>query len=289
MEGLNAKTKVALLSVTSNITLIILKVVAGILSGSVSIISEAIHSGMDLIAAIIAFISVKLSSKPADKDHPYGHGKYENVSGVIEGILIFIAAFLIIKEAVEKIAHPTEIKETTVAIIVMGISALVNTVVSRKLYKVAKREDSIALEADALHLKTDVYTSLGVALGLLLIAVTKIAILDPIVAILVAILIIKESWVLCKSAFTPLIDAKLPDDEEDIIVAILDKYNEHIVDYHALRTRKSGHIRYIDFHVTLEDGVTLKEARGIIKDIEADIEGALNNIEVNIYIEPRNN
>ena len=143
----------------SNTFLIVLKIVAGLVSGSVSILSEAIHSSMDLVASIIALFSVSVSSKPADKNHPYGHGKIENISGVIEGLLIFIAALLIIKEAIHKILNPTEISEVPIAIIVMCISALSNFLVSRQLYKVAKAEDSIALEADALHLKTDVYTS----------------------------------------------------------------------------------------------------------------------------------
>lgn len=283
----NPKVRVAALSIASNTTLIILKVIAGIISGSVSIISEAIHSSMDLVAAIIAFISVKLSSVPADKSHPYGHGKIENVSGVIEGLLIFVAAFLIVKEAIEKILNPAQISETGIAIGVMAFSALANTIVSRQLYKVAKKEDSIALEADALHLKTDVYTSAGVALGLSLIAITKIEILDPIVAILVAMLIIRESWHLCKNAFTPLLDAKLPDEEEEEIVAVLDNYNESIIDYHMLRTRKSGSYRYIDFHLTLDDDLTVKESKALTRKIEKDIENCLRNTKVIIYVEPR--
>lgn len=287
MPKVTAKVKVAALSIMSNTALIILKVAAGVLSGSVSIISEAIHSSMDLVAAIIAFISVKISSKPADKSHPYGHGKIENVSGVIEGILIFIAAFLIIKEAIEKIVHPTEISQTWVGIVVMTISALVNIVVSRRLYKVAKATDSIALEADALHLKTDVYTSFGVAGGLLLLMITGKQILDPIVAILVALLIIKEAWVLCSNAFTPLLDASLPEAEENKIIEVLEQYNDQIVDYHMLRTRKSGNIRLVDFHVKLEDDVTVKQSHDLACKIENDIKEHLKNTRITIHIEPK--
>lgn len=222
----NRKVKVAALSIVSNTTLIILKVVAGLLSGSVSIVSEAIHSGMDLVASIIAFFSVRVSSKPADEEHPYGHGKIENISGLAEGLLIFVAAFLIIKESAFKIIHPAKIEETVIAIIVMVISAVVNTIVSRILYKVAKEEDSLALEADALHLKTDVYTSLGVAIGLLLIKFTGISILDPIAAIIVACLIVIEAWHLSKSAFTPLIDAKLSAEEENKIKEVMETYKK---------------------------------------------------------------
>jgi len=282
----NRKTKVAIWSVISNTVLIILKVVAGILSGSVSIVSEAIHSGMDLVAAIIAFFSVRVSSKPADKDHPYGHGKIENVSGVIEGLLIFVAAVLIIIEAVKKIINPGEIGETTIAIIVMVVSAVVNMIVSKKLYKVAKEEDSVALEADALHLKTDVYTSLGVGVGMLLIKLTGIAILDPIVAILVAMLILKEAWSLVKNAFCPLLDTKLSDSDEEKIKEVIDSFNGKIVDFHELRTRKAGSIKHIDFHMTVNKNLTVAESHKLSDEIECALENALKNTSVNIHVEP---
>ena len=282
----NKKVKVAVLSIVSNTILIILKTIAGILSGSISIISEAIHSAMDLVASIITFFSVKMSSKPADQDHPYGHGKIENVSGVVEGFLIFVAAFIIIVEAVKKIIMPTEIEATTVVIGVMFFSGLVNFVVSKKLYKVAREEDSIAIEADALHLKTDVYTSLGVGLGLILMKLTNVYILDPIVAILVALLIIKEAWHLSSNAFSPLLDAKLSNEEEAKIKEILDKYKSQILDYHMLRTRKAGSTKYVDFHMTVQDELTVKESHDLSEKIEADIEDTLKNTSVNIHIEP---
>ena len=285
----NRKAKVALLSVASNTTLIVLKVIAGIMSGSVSIISEAIHSSMDLAAAVIAFFSVRVSAKPADKDHPYGHGKVENVSGVIEGLLIFVAAFLIIREAVKKLMSPEQIaiESAWIAIAVMVFSGLVNTVVSRILYKVAKEEDSIALEADALHLKTDVLTSLGVASGILLIKLTGLSILDPIAAILVACLIIKESWVLCINAFRPLLDSKLNDEEEKAIAKTIDSFKDEIIDFHKMRTRKSGGERYIDFHLTLEDNLSVKQAHDLTEKIQKAIEAEMRNARVHIHVEPR--
>lgn len=286
MGDANRKVKVAALSIISNVTLILLKVTAGILSGSVSIISEAIHSGMDLLAAIITFFSVRLSSKPADKGHPYGHGKIENVSGVVEALLIFAAAFFIIKAAVEKMMHPGEMGETAVAVGVMMISAAANAIVSKKLYKVAKEEDSVALEADALHLKTDVYTSLGVGAGLVLIKLTGLFILDPIVAILVALLIIKEAWSLCRNAFCPLLDTKLSDEEEEKIKTIISGYKGKVVDYHKLRTRKSGNMKYIDFHMLVDEGLSVGEAHGLSEELEKDIEEAIKNTNVNIHIEP---
>ncbi|HEX9062727.1 MAG TPA: cation diffusion facilitator family transporter [Clostridia bacterium] len=280
------KTKVAALSVVSNTVLIALKVVAGILSGSVSMISEAIHSSVDLLAALIAFFSIRMAAKPADKSHPYGHGKIENVSGVIEGVLILVAAVFIIKEGITKITHREPVTQTTLAIVVMLISAGVNAVISRILYKTAKAEDSIALEADALHLKTDVYTSLGVGLGLLLLKITGISILDPVFAILVALLIIKESLSLVKNAFSPLIDSCLSEDEESLIKEVINKYNSKIVDFHEFRTRRAGNIKYIDFHMLVDKKLSVEEAHDLSDKIENDIEKAVKNTSVNIHIEP---
>ena len=217
---MNAKVKAARLSLMSNTSLIIMKLIVGLFTGSVSIISEAIHSTMDLLAAIIAFFSVRISDKPADESHPYGHGKIENISGVIEALFIFVASVWIIVESVKKIINPEEIESVGIGFIVMFISAAINFIVSKKLYKVAKEESSIALEADALHLKADVYTSLGVGVGLILIWITGLNYLDPIVAILVAIFILKESFELLKTAFNPLLDIKLSDEEIEIIKMI---------------------------------------------------------------------
>ncbi|MEN6462288.1 MAG: cation diffusion facilitator family transporter [Syntrophomonas sp.] len=286
MGSWDRRVKVALLSIISNTTLIILKVIAGILSGSVSIISEAIHSGMDLVASIIAFFSVRQSAKPADREHPYGHGKIENFSGMVEGVLIFIAAGMIVKEAIKKIYVPAEIEQATVAIVVMIGASIINLLVSKKLYKVAKEEDSMALEADALHLKTDVYTSIGVAVGLVLIKVTGLLILDPIVAILVALLIIKEAWELCKSAFDFLMDTKLSDIEEARIEKIIRTHSDKIKDFHKLKTRKSGNVKHIDFHIRVDQNLTVGETHRIIACLKKDMWEEFKNTRVNIHVDP---
>jgi len=285
----NKKTLAALLSIISNSLLITIKVIAGIISGSVSIMSEAIHSGMDLLASFIAFFSVCYSGKPADKEHPYGHGKIENISGTIEGILIFIAAGLIIVEAIKKIIHPASLQHANIAILVMLISAGINLIISSVLYKVAKQEDSIALEADALHLKTDVYTSAGVGLGIILIKLTGLFILDPIVAILVALLIIKESYKLCSEALKPLLDSKIPDEEEDMILEIIKKQideNEKVINYHALKTRKSGSLRFIDLHLIVDGKMSVEHSHTICDIIEEEIRQELPWAIINIHVEP---
>lgn len=280
---MNIKVRTARLSVISNSMLIVMKLLAGIFSGSVSIISEAIHSGMDLLAAVIAFFSVKISDTPPDKEHPYGHGKYENVSGVIEAVLIFIAAGWIIYEAVKKIIHPQEVDNLEIGAIVMAVSAIVNLIVSCRLYKVAKENDSIALEADALHLKTDVYTSAGVAVGLIFIWVTGWTIFDPIVAIFVAILILKESYNLLKNAYSPLLDVSLSDEEKKIIDEAISLRK---LTYHNLRTRKSGQYRFADLHLEMSGNTSLSDVHRICDEIENDIKSKLRHIEINIHVEP---
>ncbi|MDP4187755.1 MAG: cation diffusion facilitator family transporter [Bacteroidota bacterium] len=276
------KIAVARLSIISNSALIVLKLTVGIISGSVSIISESIHSTIDLLASLIAFFSVKISGTPPDKEHPYGHGKYENISGVIEGLLIFVAAIWIIIEAVDRFIHPKPVEAIGLGFIIMVIASAVNFFVSRKLYKVAKDTDSVALEADALHLKTDVYTALGVAAGLLIMLITKIHLFDPLLAIIMALLILKESYVLLKNAFSPLLDTSLPDEEVKLITSII---NEENVEFHHLRTRKSGDSRFVDFHIELPEKTSLKDAHEKCDEIENSIKNKLDNIEITIHTE----
>lgn len=280
---MSSKTNTARLSVLSNSFLIVIKLIVGIISGSVSIISEAIHSTMDLLAACIAFFAVRISDRPADEEHPYGHGKFENVSGVVEAVLIFIAAIWIILESVKKIIHPQEMKSLGLGFIVMFISAIVNFFVSRKLYHVAKKTDSIALEADALHLKTDIFTSIGVGVGLLCIWLTNLTFLDPMVAILVAIFILRESYILLKNAYTPLLDSALSLSEIGIIQALL---KDKKLDYHGLKTRKAGQYRFAELHLEMPEDLSLKEVHDICDEIEEGLKARINNLEINIHVEP---
>jgi cation diffusion facilitator family transporter len=261
-----------------------MKLAVGIISGSVSILSEAIHSSMDLIAAVISFFSVRVSDNPPDTRHPYGHGKIENISGVIESLLIFIAAIWIIIEAVKKLlGEKIELDSIALGSIVMLISALVNTFVSRKVYKVARETHSVALEADALHLKTDIYTSLGVAIGLGLIMITGIKWLDPGIAILVALFIIKEAFHLLKKAFTPLLDTAWSNTE---IEELKKKLNSLNVSYHDLRTRVAGNYRFVDLHIQIPEYVTVGNAHKYCDKIENELTAVYENLTVTIHVEP---
>lgn len=281
---MNIKVKTAGLSIVSNTLLIIMKVVVGIISGSVSIISEAIHSAMDLVAALIAFMAVRISDVPPDTKHPYGHGKAENISGVIEALLIFGAAALIIIEAVRKLLGEEIILEKLwIGVAVMAVSAIVNWFVSRKLYKTAKETDSVALEADALHLKTDVYTSAGVAAGLLLILLTDIKWLDPAIALVVAFLIIRESWELLRRAFWPLMDSSWSKEE---VGKLENRLSEMGVTYHDLRTRKAGNYRFIDIHVEVPENESVGSAHRYCDKIEEKLKTEFNHLNVTIHVEP---
>jgi len=282
---MNVKVKAARLSILSNTLLIIMKIAVGILSGSVSIISEAIHSSMDLIAAMIAFFSVKVSDNPPDSKHPYGHGKIENVSGVIEAVLILVAAALIITEAIKKLlGEDIVLEKLWLGSAVMAISAIVNILVSKRLYKVARETRSVALEADALHLKTDVYTSAGVAAGLALILLTGIRWLDPVIAILVALFIIRESFELLRRAFWPLLDSAWDPDEVNNLEK---KLNDMGVSYHELRTRKAGNYRFIDIHVEIPENESVGNAHKYCDEIEDELMASFENLNATIHIEPR--
>ena len=278
------KTKTARLSVISNSLLIAMKLGVGIITGSVSIISEAIHSSIDLVAAIIAFFAVRISGKPSDERHPFGHGKMENVSGVIEALLIFAASAWIIYEAVGRFIHPGETEALGLGVVVMAISAVVNTIVSRRLYKVARLTDSVALEADALHLKTDVITSAGVALGLALIWITGWHVLDPVIALAVAVIIIYESWMLLRKAFSPLLDTALSGAELEKLTGIL---TEMGISYHDLRTRAAGHQRFVEFHLDVPPHETIETIHRQCDMIEQRLESEFREINVVIHPEPK--
>ncbi len=281
-----AKVKAATLSVMSNTLLVAGKIIVGLATGSVSILSEAIHSGLDLVAAVIAYFSVKESGKPADDRHRYGHGKIENISGTVEALLIVLAAVWIIYEAVDKLAHGGKVDQIGWGVAIMAVSALVNVLVSNRLMKVARDTDSVALEADAMHLRTDVYTSAGVMLGLLLIKLTGINLLDPLVAMTVALLILKAGWDLTKQAFFPLVDVSLPAEEEKIIVAVIEEYSSQYLEFHKLRTRKAGSERHIDLHLVVPKESPVREVHDLCDAIENEIENRLPQSHVLIHTEP---
>jgi len=293
MDTQQRKVRVATLSVVSNATLTILKLIVGLFIGSVSIISEAIHSGVDLIAAVIALFSVKTANIPADADHPFGHGKIENISGTVEALLIFLAAGWIIFEAVKKLLYPEPIETIGWGVGVMLLSAVVNLGVSRMLFKVGRETDSIALQADAWHLRTDVYTSAGVMTGLALIWIAgrlypgvNLNWLDPAAAIGVAALIIKAAWDLTRQAARDLLDVNLPPEEEAWIRQRIREHQPLIHGFHQLRTRKSGRFRFVECHLKVDPLMSVLSSHQITEDLAAAIEEKYPDTSVTIHVEP---
>jgi cation diffusion facilitator family transporter len=283
------KARAAAVSIASNTTLIVFKLIVGILSGSIAIISEALHSASDLVAAVIAFWSVRRAAVPADARHPYGHEKVENVSGVVEALLIIIAAGVIIYEAVQRLFGGPELDHVWLGIGVMAVSGAVNLVVSlRVLYPVARRTDSAALEADAAHLLTDVYTSFGVAGGLLLVQLTGRTVFDPLAAIVVAVVIIRTGYVLVSKSTRVLLDETLTDDElDEIRRCVRDHRGDIISGYHKLRARRAGSRRHIDLHITVDERLTVAEAHDVAEHIAGDIRACIPNADVLVHIEPQ--
>ncbi len=283
---MDEKTKAARLSIASNTVLTIGKLGAGISMNSVSVISEAIHSSLDLLAALLAFLSVRESAKPADERHQYGHGKFENLASVIEAILILAAAGMIIYNAYPKLFGRVEVHALGLGTVVMGISAAVNFFVSSKLMKVAHKTESPALAADAWHLRTDVYTSLGVLAGIVAIKLTGLTIIDPIIAIAVALLIIKAGVDLIRDSMHSILDANLPEEDEEVIRDILREHSSSYVEFHKLRTRKAGSQRYVDLHLVVPSEWAINKVHTLCDCIEADIKTRLKGALVLIHTEP---
>jgi len=289
------KEKTARLSVISNTGLVILKFSVGIAIGSVSIISEAIHSSMDLLAASIAFFSVRKSAEPPDAGHSYGHGKFEDLSGLIEATLIFIAAVLIIWEAIRKIVSGGQENLfgspllLYAGIVVMAISASANWIVSRQLMQVAQETESIALESDAWHLRTDVYTSLGVFAGLVLIRLTGLTIFDPVFAIGVALVILKAAYDLTKRSFSDLSDHSIPERDEQRIRNIICDHSSEYAGFHDLKTRRSGPEVFIEFHLVVPGDVSVNQSHDFSDHLEADLLTEFPRANITIHIEPCNN
>jgi len=281
------KQKTARLSIISNSFLIIIKLVVGFYSGAVSIISEAAHSGVDLIAALVAFYAVRKSGKPPDNNHDYGHGKIENLSGAIEAVLIIFAALWIVYEAIQKISAAEKPEYLEYGIIVMLISMAVNYWVSEKLFSVAKETGSQALEADALHLRADIWTSAGVLSGLAAIKLTGYYWLDPVIAILVAGIVFRAGYKMTRKSFLELTDISLPDTEAEKIAGIVGAHVE-VIAFHRLRTRRSGSYRLIDMHVVLDKNMQLDKAHAVCDSIEIEIEESLGHCDVVIHLEPCN-
>ena len=277
--------RAAALSVGSNALLVMLKIGVGLQTGSIGILSEALHSGIDLLASAIAWYAVRASAIPADDDHHWGHGKLENMSGAIEAALIVVAGLFVGWEAIHHLLHPATAPETGPGLVVMGISCVTNLLVSAHLMRVAARYDSAALMADAHHLATDVLTGIGVIAGLVLVRVTHMAIFDALTAAGVAILICSIGWKVMRESARALLDESLPPEELVRIREVLDAHVPPLVDHHDLRTRKAGPVRHVEVHLSFPRDLLLVDAQAVSDRIEHQLRDVLGPCHVVTHLE----
>lgn len=280
------KTRAARLSIVSNTVLIALKIVAGVLTGSVAIVTEAVHSSIDLVASVVAWFSVRKAEEPADESHPYGHEKIENLAAAFEGLLIVLGAAVIIYEAIGKLASPS-VERIGIGIAVIGVSTVVNFAVSSYLFRQARLTHSPALEGDAEHLRTDALTSLGVLVALVLVAITGVKELDPIAALVVACAIVFAGVRLITRSSRVLVDEALPEEELASVEDAIRAYGApEVIGFHKLRARRAGSRRYLDLHVQFRHGTSLERAHHVSHGLQAAIMDRLRDADVLIHLEP---
>ncbi len=253
-----------------------------------SILAQAADSIFDLVAGIITFSAINIATKPADSEHPYGHGKVEDIAGVVQGVLIFVAGVTIIYSSIIRIIEGASIEMAEMGIAVMLISIIVSIFLSRHLIKVAKATESIALEANAKNISADIYSAIAVLVGMLIVKLTNMSIFDSAIAICVALYILKISYDTIRKPTAALLDSKLPHAQEVSITDCINNHRHEIVDFHALRTRRSGSELYVDLHLVMSKDISLEEAHGICDQIEAEITLKLPQSNVVIHAEPCN-
>lgn len=278
-------------SVLVNAILFVLKLVVGIFTMSMAVLSDAIDSGIDVATSLMARYSVKIAHKPADERHSYGHGKVENLSGFIQAIIVVVIAIFILIEAIRRIFEGINLEVLEYGIIIMIISVIGKLAISKNLLRVARKHESIAMEANALNLRADVWMSIGVlvSLSIILLMVGQypdIVYLDPIVAIIIAFLIIKAGFDIAKRSSQDLLDEHIPENEQAIVQEIMDSHKDDYLEYHKFRARKSGNERHIDMHLVLPKEKSLEEAHELTDRIEKEITARLKNATVVIHMEP---
>jgi cation diffusion facilitator family transporter len=274
------------LSIVAAVLTVALKSVAYLLTGSVGLLSDALESVVNLMAATTAYFSLRYAARPVDSSHTYGHEKIEYFSSGLEGALIFVAAIGIGWYAVDRLLHPQPLQPLGMGLAISTLAALINGAVALVLLRTGKKYGSILLEADGKHLLTDVWTSAGVLAGLGLVVWTGHEILDPIIALLVSANILWTAIDLMRRSFDGLMDHALPDEEQEQVRSAIRRHLGPDMDYHAMRTRQAGTRRFTDFHLLVPGDFSVKQAHALAERIEADIIAALPGIEVAIHIEP---
>lgn len=280
-----AKQGAATLSLVYNTALTIGKVVVALLSGSMSLLTEAAHSGTDIVASGFAFVSVRASAVPPDEEHNYGHGKAESLAGFGESVLLLVIVVYVLFEAFKKFSHPAPIDHAVAGMVVMTLSALSNLAVARHVTRIARESGSLALQSNSQHLMVDFWTSVGVLTALVVTSLTKWPQADPLFAVGLAIWIGRGAWRMCRITFDELMDHRLTDDEVTQIRTILSTVPD-LISYHKLRTRRSGNTRYIEVHLVVPSGWSVIRAHELADVVEKTIQNDLAPAIATIHVDP---
>lgn len=283
--GSRSLARFAWLSIAAAVVTIALKSAAYLLTGSVGLLSDALESVVNLVAAFITLGMVSLAARPPDEEHAWGYGKAEYFSSGAEGVLILLAAVAIGWTAVPRLIHPQPLEQVGLGFGVSVAASLVNLAVARVLLAAGRRHHSIALEADARHLLTDVWTSAGVLAAVVAVAVTDWEILDPVIAILVAIQILWTGAKLVRRSAVGLLDRSLEPAEQATVQAVLDRHASAEVQFHALRTRQAGHRRFVTLHVLVPGGWTVQRGHALCEELELEIGATVPNTTVLTHLE----
>ena len=282
----SSPSSAAKLSLAVIVGLIVLKVLVAVITDSISIVAQAVDSLLDLFAVVITVLAIRIATKPADEEHPFGHGKAENIAAVIQAVLIFTAGALIIYSAVHRMITGEEVKLTEAGIGVMLVSVITSILLARHLLKVSRSTGSPALEANAYNIAADVYSAAGVLVGFLVIRFSNLYIIDPIMAVVVAFFILKAGYNVTRRSFGGLVDTRLPEQEEAEIKAAIMKHGCLIGGFHDLRTRQAGRQRYIELHLVMPRNASVDITHRMCDNLEQDIEKRLPNTSITIHVEP---
>ncbi len=281
-----SSAKLAFISICASICTIVLKLSAFFLTNSVSLLSDALESFVNLLAATITFFMVRLANKPADETHPYGHSKAEYLSSIAEGFFIILAAGAIIFTAVTRLLHPASLEKPGLGLLFSVVASLINLVVGLILVKNGKKRNSLALEADGHHLLTDVYTTAGVLVGLVIVYITHLYILDPIIAIIVGFNIISAGFSIVQKSLSGVMDSSIDKGYLDFLQSVFAEYSQHKIVFHGLRTRQSGSRKFISFHVLVPGNWTVQQGHSLVEEIEGKIRKSIPNTTITAHIEP---
>ena len=285
-ESGKSLSRFALISIGASLLTMGLKTVAFLLTGSIGLLSDAIESIVNLVGSSFAFVMLRVAERPADKDHSYGHSKAEYFASALEGFLIFIAAGSIIYTAIQRLLNPGPLQQLGFGLILSTGASVINLIVGQLLIKKGKKHNSISLEADGHHLMTDVWTSVAVVLGLLVVVLTGWTRLDPIVAILVAVNILWTAYSLLKRSFEGFMDVAIPEEDLVKLMAVIGQYRAKGIEFHAIRTRQAARICFLSVHMLLKGDVSLHDAHHVAEDFESDLKKVLPHLVITTHLEP---